>query len=315
MTKLIIQIPCKNEEETLPITFRDLPKHIPGVDIEYLIINDGSTDRTTEVARELGIHHIIEFKANRGLGTAFHHGVMHGLMLGADIIVNTDGDNQYPGARIHDLIRPILEWRAEIVIGNRNPGRNHHFSPFKRYLQRVGNRVVSFVAGTKIPDSVSGFRAYSREALYEINVTSRFSYVVDTLIQVYKKGLAIEWIDIETHAPTRPSRLFRNIGEHITKTMMNIGRIYLLYEPLKVFFILSLPSLLLGLVWVLRFIHAYIFTDIGRDMIQSLFISWVSVTIGVTLFSLGIIGDLMSKNRTLAEQQLSLQKRQKYPGR
>jgi glycosyltransferase involved in cell wall biosynthesis len=315
MTKLIIQIPCKNEEETLPATFRDLPKHIPGVEIEYLIINDGSTDRTTQVARELGIHHIIEFKANRGLGTAFHHGVMHGLMLGADIIVNTDGDNQYPGNRIHDLIRPILEWRAEIVIGNRNPGHNHHFSPFKRYLQRVGNRVVSFVAGVKIPDSVSWFRAYSREALYEINVTSRFSYVVDTLIQVYKKWLAIEWIDIETHAATRPSRLFRNMGEHITKTAMNIGRIYLLYEPLKVFFILSLPSLILGLVGILRFIHAYIFTNIGRDMIQSLFIAGVSVTIGVTLFSLGIIGDLMSKNRTLAEQQLSLQKRQRYPGR
>lgn len=187
MKKLIIQIPCKNEEATLPVTFRDLPKHIPGVEIEYLIINDGSTDRTTEIARELGIHHIIEFKANRGLGTAFHHGIMHGLMLGADIIVNTDGDNQYPGERIHDLIRPILEGKAEIVVGNRNPGKNRHFSPFKRYLQRVGNRVVSFVAGTKIPDSVSGFRAYSREALYEINVTSRFSYVVDTLIQVYKK--------------------------------------------------------------------------------------------------------------------------------
>ena len=174
---------------------------------------------------------------------------------------------------------------------------------------------MSFVAGTKIPDSVSGFRAYSREALYEINVTSRFSYVVDTLIQVYKKGLAIEWLEIETHAPTRPSRLFKSMSEHITKTMMNIGRIYLLYEPLKVFFILSLPSLILGLVGILRFIHAYIFTNIGRDMIQSLFISGVSVTIGVTLFSLGIIGDLMSKNRTLAEQQLSLQKRQRYPER
>lgn len=248
MTKLIIQIPCKNEEHTLPITFRELPKHIPGVRvIEYLIINDGSTDRTSEVARELGIHHIIEFKANRGLGIAFHHGIMHGLMLGADIIVNTDGDNQYPGDKIPDLIRPILEGRAEVVVGNRNPGKNIHFSAFKRFLQRVGNHVVSFVAGEKLPDSVSGFRAYSREALYEINVTSRFSYVVDTLIQVYKKGLAIEWIEIETHPQTRPSRLFRNIWEHIAKTTMNIGRVYILYEPLKVFFILSLPSLILGI--------------------------------------------------------------------
>lgn len=234
-------------------------------------------------------------------------------MLGADIIVNTDGDNQYPGERIPDLIRPILEGRAEVVVGNRNPGQNIHFSPFKRFLQRVGNHVVSFVAGERLPDSVSGFRAYSREALYEINVTSRFSYVVDTLIQVYKKGLAIEWVDIETHAQTRPSRLFRNIWEHIAKTSMNIGRVYMLYEPLKVFFILSLPSLLLGVFGVLRFVHAYIFTNIGREMIQSVIISGVSITIGITLFSLGIIGDLMSKNRTLAEQQLSLQKRQRYP--
>jgi len=315
MIKVIIQIPCKNEEATLPMTFHDLPKNIPGVDVlEYLIINDGSTDKTIEVARQLWVHHIIDFKANRGLGTAFHHGVMHGLMLGADIIVNTDGDNQYPGDKIPALIRPILEWRAEVVIWNRSPGKNIHFTPFKRLLQRIGNHVVSFVAGTKLPDSVSGFRAYSRESLYEINVTSRFSYVVDTLIQIYKKGLAIEWVDIETNAPTRPSRLFRNIWEHIGKTTMNIGRIYLLYEPLRVFLILSLPSLILGLIGVLRFIHAYIFTNIGRDMIQSVIISGVSITIGITLFSLGIIGDLMAKNRTLIEQQLSLQKRQKYPG-
>lgn len=188
MIKLIIQIPCKNEAETLPQTFHDLPRHIPGIDvIEYLIINDGSTDKTSDVARGLGVHHIIEFKGNRGLGTAFHHGVMHGLMLGADIIVNTDGDNQYPGDRIADLVEPIVNGRSEVVIGNRNPTKNPHFSPFKRLLQRIGNWVVSFVAGESIPDSVSGFRAYSREALYEINVTSRFSYVVDTLIQIYKK--------------------------------------------------------------------------------------------------------------------------------
>lgn len=313
MTKVIIQIPCKNEEETLPMTFHDLPKQIPGVEIEYLIINDGSNDRTVEVARELGVHHIIQFKGNRGLGVAFHHGTMHSLMLGADIVVNTDADNQYPGNRIPDLIRPILEGKAEMVIGNRKPGSNPHFSAFKRLLQRLGNSVVSMVAGQKIPDSVSGFRAYSREALYEINVTSRFSYVVDTLIQAYKKGLSIAWIDIDTNAPTRSSRLFKNIWEHIGKTMMNITKVYILYEPLKVFFILSLPSLFVGLAGVIRFIYLYYFTGIGREAIQSLIISGVSVTIGITLFSLGIIGDLMAKNRTLIEQQLSLQKRQKYP--
>lgn len=312
--KLIIQIPCKDEEMTLPITFRDLPKHIPRIDcIEYLVVNDGSTDRTAEVARELGVHHIINFKANRGLGMAFHYGVTQALMLGADIVVNTDADNQYPGEKIAELVRPILDGRVEVVIGNRNPGKNPHFSPFKRFLQRMGNLVVSVVAHARIPDSVSGFRAYSREALYEINVTSRFSYVIDTLIQIYKKWLAIEWIDIQTNAQIRPSRLFRNIWEHIGKTVMNIGRVYILYEPLKVFFVLSLPSLFLGVFGVLRFIHAYVFfSNLGREMIQSLIISWVSITIGITLFSLGIIGDLMAKNRTLAEQQLSLLKRQKY---
>lgn len=280
MTKLIIQIPCKNEEETLPITFRDLPKHIDGIDVlEFLVINDGSTDRTSDVARALGIHHIIEFKANRGLGTAFHHGVMKSMMLGADIVVNTDADNQYPGDKIRELVRPILEGRAEMVIGNRNPGHNPHFTPFKRLLQKIGNYVVSFVAGEEIPDSVSGFRAYSREALYEINVTSRFSYVVDTLIQAYKKGLSIAWIEIETHAATRPSRLFRNIWEHIGKTTMNIARVYMLYEPLKVFLILSIPSILMGTIGIIRFGYLYYVIEIGREAIQSLIISGVSVTI------------------------------------
>lgn len=313
MTKLIIQIPCKNEEATLPITFRDLPRNIDGVErIEYLVINDGSTDKTAEVAKQLGVHHIINFKSNRGLGTAFHHGIMKSLMLGADIVVNTDADNQYPGEKIAELVRPIVDWRAEMVIGNRNPWVNPHFTPFKRLLQRIWNSVVSFVAGEKIPDSVSGFRAYSREALYEINVTSRFSYVVDTLIQAYKKGLSIIWIPIETHAPTRPSRLFRNIWEHIGKTAMNIARVYMLYEPLKVFLFLSLPSIILGTMGILRFGYLYYVVEIGREAIQSLIISGVSVTIGITLISLWILGDIMAKNRTLLEQQLSLQKRQKY---
>lgn len=310
MTKLIIQIPCKNEETTLPMTFHGLPKSIEGIDIiEYLVINDGSTDRTAQVAKDLWIHHIIEFRGNRGLGTAFHHGVLHGLAHGADIIVNTDADNQYPGHFVAELIKPILEGRAEVVIGNRNPGRNKHFTPFKRFLQRVGNHVVSFVAGKKVPDSVSGFRAYSREALYEINVTSQFSYVVDTLIQIYRKWLAIAWIPITTNPATRPSRLFWNIWEHMGKTMMDITRISLLYEPLRVFFLLSIPSLILWLAGICRFWYLYFFTGIGREAIQSLIISGVSVTIGITLISLGIIGDLLAKNRKLIEQQLSLLKR------
>lgn len=312
MTKVIIQIPCRNEEHTLPITFRDLPKTLPGVEIEFLIINDGSTDKTTEVAKKLWIHHIVEFRANRGLWTAFHHGIMHWLMLGADIIVNTDWDNQYPWNKIAELIQPILDGRAEVVIWNRNPGKNPHFTKWKRFLQKLWNSIISIVARENLPDSVSGFRAYSREALYEINVTSRFSYVIDTLIQIYKKWLWIVWIEVETNPPTRPSRLFASMWEHVGKTTGNIIKVYILYEPLKVFFILSLPSLFIGIAGVSRFIYLYYFTGIGREAIQSLIISWVSITIGITLFSLGILGDIMAKNRALVEQQLSLQKRQNF---
>lgn len=309
---VIIQIPCKNEIEMLSQTFSDLPRSLPGIRLEYMVIDDGSTDGTMELARQLWVHHIVHFVSNRGLGMAFQNGARKALMLGADILVNTDADNQYPGEYISSLIEPILQWHADLVIGNRDPVHNRYFSWNKRFLQRCGNWVVSLVAGTRVPDAVSGFRAYSREALYEINVTSRFSYVVDTLIQAYKKWLGVHWIPIHTHAPTRPSRLFRNMTEHIIKTGINIGKVYLLYEPFKVFLILSLPSLLLGTIGVIRFLYVYLTSDVGRELIQSLIISWVSITIGIALIGMGILGDVIAKNRTLLEQQLSLQKRQKY---
>ncbi|NRH21505.1 glycosyltransferase family 2 protein [Candidatus Gracilibacteria bacterium] len=311
--KLIIQIPCKNEEGTLPLVVGELPRHIDGIDtIEYQVIDDGSTDNTSQIAKSLGVHHIVSFKRNRGLGFAFKAGLENALKNGADILVNTDADNQYPGRYIADLVQPILEGRADIVIGNREPTKVGHFRWYKKFLQGMGNTVLSFITGERLPDSVSGFRAYSREALYEINVTSKFSYVIDTIIQSYKKGLQVAWVPIETNLPTRPSRLFKNIFQHIKKSTFDILRVYTMYEPLKVFLIMSIPFLLVGIFGIIRFIYYFFFTALGQGMIQSLVISGALITIGVSLFSLGIIADLIAKNRFLSEEALKISKKIMY---
>ncbi|MBP9779905.1 glycosyltransferase family 2 protein [Candidatus Gracilibacteria bacterium] len=311
--KLIIQIPCKNEEKTLPETLRELPKQIDGIDIiEYQVIDDGSTDSTASVAQELGVHHIISFKKNRGLGGAFKAGVENALKHQADILVNTDADNQYPGRYVTDLVRPILDGKADIVIGDRQPTKVGHFRWYKKILQGLGNIVLSFITGESLPDSVSGFRAYSRESLYELNVTSKFSYVIDTIIQSYKKGLHIAWVPITTNLPTRPSRLFKNIFQHIKKSTIDILRVYTMYEPLKVFLVVSVPFLLAGFLGIARFIYYYVTTDLGYGMIQSLVISGSLITIGISLFSLGIVADLIAKNRFLIEEQLKIAKKNMY---
>ncbi|MDD5770265.1 MAG: glycosyltransferase family 2 protein [Candidatus Gracilibacteria bacterium] len=311
--KLIIQIPCKNEEENLGKVLSELPKHIDGVDIiEYQVIDDGSTDKTFEVAKNAGIHHIIKFNKNRGLGFGFKAGVENALSLGADILVNTDADNQYPSKYIKDLVRPIIEKKADIVIGNRKPTEVGHFKWYKKYLQGLGNVVLSFVVSEKLPDSVSGFRAYSRESLYELNVTTKFSYVIDTIIQAYKKGLKIDWVDITTNLPTRPSRLFKNIFEHIKKSTISIFRVYIMYEPLKVFLVLSLPFLITGFIGIFRFVYIHFFVNPLAGLLQSLIISGALITIGISLFSLGIIGDLIAKNRFLIEENLKMSKKMKY---
>lgn len=209
-------------------------------------------------------------------------------------------------------MRPILEGRADIVIGNRRPTAVKHFRWYKKILQGLGNRVLSFITGEKLPDSVSGFRAYSRNSLYELNVTSQFSYVIDTIIQAYKKGLRIEWTPITTNPPTRPSRLFKNIFQHIKKSTVDILRVYTMYEPLKVFLLMSIPFLLAGFIGIFRFVYYYVTTDLGRGMIQSLVISGSLITIGISLFSLGIISDLIAKNRFLAEEQLKIAKKLMY---
>ena len=301
--KLIIQIPCFNEEETLPQVLKGIPDQIEGIDtIETMIINDGSTDNTVEVARKYGVHHIVNNVGNRGLGNTFREGMLHAIKLGADILVNTDGDNQYPSIYISDLVKPILDGHAEIVIGDRQTNKIRHFSPLKRFLQWMGTQVTKALSGDNtIRDAVSGFRAYSRNALLELNITSNFSYILDTTVQASNKKLKTVTIPISVNPPTRPSRLFKSMWEHIWKSGTQILRIYALYKPLRVFFGIGLLFLVAGALPIIRFLYHYFFLDKGSGMIQSLVIGGVLISISINLFSLGIIGDLMSKNRKLIE--------------
>ncbi len=312
MVKLIIQIPCKNEEATLPLVVRELPKHIDGIDsIEYQVIDDGSTDRTSQVAKELWIHHIIRFKKNKWLWSAFREWVNNALKLWADILVNTDADNQYPSRYIADLVQPILEHRADMVIGNRNPTKEEKFSPLKRFFQRFGNKVVSNMVGETLPDSVSGFRAYSKDALIELNVTSKFSYVIDTIIQAYKKWIHIEWVPITTNPVTRESRLFTSMWQHMKRSASTIIRVYIMYEPFKIWLRASVPFLLVGWIEILRFVYYY-FTVTWTGKIQSLIISSLIMQVWFLLIILGLIADLTAKNRFLIEENMKTLKEMKY---
>ncbi len=310
--KLIIQIPCKNEEEHLPIVVGELPRTIPGINIiEVQVIDDGSTDRTLAVAHELWVDHIVRFRRNRGLGNAFRAGAMHALEQWADILVNTDADNQYPGKYISDLVQPIVAHEADIAIGNRNPTEVKHFHWLKRKLQGLGNFVVGTLAGNMMPDAVSGFRAYSRESLYLLNVTSQFSYVIDTIIQAHKKWLEIAWIPIETNLPIRPSRLFTNIRQHIKKSTANIIRVYTMYEPFKIFLMASIPFFFLWWLGILRYLYFYIQGQWGGN-IQSLVLSSLVVMIGINFFSLWVLGDVTAKNRSLIDEGMAMTKKMLY---
>lgn len=310
--KLIIQIPCKNEEEWLPEVIAEFPKTLPWIDtIEIQVIDDWSTDRTYEVAKELWVDHIVQFRKNRGLGNAFKAWVSNALREWADIVVNTDADNQYPGRYIADLVAPIVAGKADIVIGDRNPTQSPHFHWLKRKLQWLGNWVVGSLAGHMMPDSVSGFRAYSRDSLFALNVTSQFSYVIDTIIQAHKKWLQIDRTPIETNPPTRPSRLFGNIWEHIKKSTANIIRVYTMYEPFKIFLMASVPFLVIGLIYIIRFLIKY-FTLWSDGNIQSLILSAILIMVWINFFSLWVIGDVISKNRSLVEENMTMMKKLKY---
>ncbi len=302
--KLIVQIPCFNEELTLPKTVADIPRQIPGVDeVRILIIDDGSTDRTVEVAREIGVDYIVQNRHNRGLARTFRAGIDACLKLGADIIVNTDGDNQYAGWNIPDLIQPILEGKADIVVGDRQTHKVQHFSFFKKLLQRVGSAVVRKLSETHIPDAVSGFRAISRDAALQLNIISPFSYTIEMLIQAGKKHLAITAVPVETNAKTRESRLFKSIPKFIERSLTTMVRMYAMYQPLRVFFYLGLTLSVLGALPVLRFVYFY-FTDGGAGHVQSLILGGVLMLMGFMAFLIGLLADLISFNRQLIEMTL-----------
>lgn len=299
--KLIIQIPCYNEEQTLPITLNDLPKRIDGIDtIEYLIINDGSTDRTVEVAKENGVHHEVSFKNNQGLAAGFMAGIDACLRLGADIIVNTDADNQYCGADIEKLVKPILDGKADMVIGERPIDGIEHFSWIKKKLQKLGSWTVRVASHTDIPDAPSGFRAYSREAALKLNVLSEYTYTLETIIQAGRKNMAITSVPIRTNVELRESRLFKSMLAYIKRSVFTIFRIFMMYKPLKFFTWLGSFIFLAGLLLGARFLYFFLSGN-GSGHIQSLIFAAVLVMLGFQTVVIGLQADLIAANRKLLE--------------
>ena len=302
--KLIIQIPCLNEAQTLPATLADLPKAIPGVDvIEILVIDDGSRDGTADVARACGVHHIVRMRRNKGLAAAFQAGIDAGLKSGADFIVNTDADNQYAGHEIPKLLAPLLRGDADICIGDRNIAELRHMSWRKRQLQALGSWVVRQVSNTSVPDTTSGFRAYTRDAALRMTIVSEFSYTLESIIQAGKKRMAIAHVPVAVNARTRESRLFDSIFSYIKRSGATIVRIYAMYEPLKVFTYLGLTIFGAGLALALRYAY-YVFYSEGFRHTGSLIASAVLMIVGFMVLVIGLVADLISANRKLLEDLL-----------
>ena len=302
--KLIIQIPCFNEADNLPDVVKSFPKRISGIDvIETLIIDDGSTDGTALTARELGINHIIINTCNQGLARSFHTGIEECVKQGADIIVNTDGDNQYAGEDIYKLVKPIVEGNADIVIGDRGGYSNPHFSFFKRCLQVFGSFVIKKATGLEISDAVSGFRAISRKAAQQINIVSDFSYTIEMLIQASAKRLCVKSVPIKTNQKTRNSRLFKSIPQFIQMSLSTLLRMYTMYKPLKVFLSIGLILLIIGSIPIIRFIYFYMIGD-GGGHIQSLVLGGTIIILGFITFIIGLIADLINFNRKLIEKMI-----------
>jgi glycosyltransferase involved in cell wall biosynthesis len=302
--KLIIQIPCFDEEQTLPDTLRDLPREVPGIDtVEWLVIDDGSTDRTVEVARAGGVDHIVRLTNNRGLAAGFQAGLDACLKLGADVIVNTDADNQYVGADIPKLVTPILEGTADMVVGDRETDRIEHFSPVKKVLQRWGSAVVRRASDTNVPDTTSGFRAYNREAALQIQVVSKFTYTLESIIQAGKMLVAVDHVPIRTNPKTRESRLFPSTAAYVRRNGVSIFRIYALYEPLRLFMAAAAITALVGLgIWA-RFLW-YFIDGRGGGHIQSLILGSTLFIIAVQFVALGILGDVLAGSRVLQQRIL-----------
>ncbi|MBD3379380.1 MAG: glycosyltransferase [Candidatus Omnitrophica bacterium] len=302
--KLMIQIPCFNEEKTLPVTLRDIPRVIPGVDeVEILVVNDGSSDKTVAVAKENGVEHILDLPVRRGLAEAFRRGLDKAVEEGADIIVNTDGDNQYNGQDIPGLIAPILEKKAEIVIGCRDISAIRHFSLFKKVLQRFGSHIVRRFSSTDIPDTTSGFRAYSRDAALKLNVLSNYTYTLETIIQAGRKEIPITHVPVRTNDKLRESRLIKSIPSYIMRSVSTMLRIYLMYEPLKSFFRIGLIPLVLSVILFARFLVSH-FTKLYGGHVQSLIVASALFMLGCTIMLIGLLGDVISANRKLSEEIL-----------
>jgi glycosyltransferase involved in cell wall biosynthesis len=300
--KLIIQIPCLNEEATLPATIADLPRSIPGIDeIELLVIDDGSTDRTVEVARENGVDHIVRLTNNKGLAAGFQAGLDACLKLGADIVVNTDADNQYRGADVAKLVAPILAGEADMVVGDRQVGQIEHFSGAKKGLQRLGSWVVRRFSGTEVTDTTSGFRAYNREAALQLLVVDNFTYTLESLIQAGKMLVAVDQVTIGTNPQTRESRLFASTGSYVRRNAPAILRIYARYEPLRVFATAALVLAVLAFLAWLPFLIDWIFNGYSSGHIQSLILGAVLFIAAVQLFALGVIGDLLAGQRVMTQ--------------
>ncbi len=302
--KLIVQIPAYNEEKTIAQTLRDIPKKIDGISsIETLVIDDGSSDNTPEAARKAGANHVLRLRTHRGLSSAFVAGIEAALRLGADIIVNTDADNQYAGSDIPRLIAPILRGTAEVVIGDRDVARSPHMSPFKRLLQRLGSWTVGLASGVRVGDATSGFRAFSREAATQINVFNPFTYTLETIIQSGNRNLDVQSVTVKTNPPSRPSRLYRGVGTYLRKSVATIFRIYTLYKPLKTFFAIGSLLMLAGVVIGLRFLW-YFFEGDRAGHVQSLILAAVFLIVGFQTMLIGLVADLISVNRRLSEEVL-----------
>ncbi len=302
--KLIVQIPCYNEEDTLSLTIKDLPVSLENIhEIEYLVIDDGSTDRTAEKAKELGVHHILSLPSNRGLAAAFAAGLNASLKLGADIIVNTDGDNQYSGQDIEKLIKPILDGSAEIVIGERPINSIEHFSSFKKFLQRVGSWSVRMASNTDVPDATSGFRAFSREAAYRLNVISEYTSSLETIIQAGRSNITVTSVPIGVNGKLRESRLMKNMGSYICKQVVIILRIFVIYKPFRFFVSLGLILLVFSGILGGRFAYFFLLGE-GNQYIKSLIVSGVLLILSLQMVFMGLQANITAANRKLIEETL-----------